>query len=103
MLEQCGSEGGCAFYADLRDGEGRISTERIDVTKKSLPRRLPVGVYTLTFRSSLVSDVIFNGAPPDETPDAACKTTFEVAPGQTRIIARGVFRADSCEVVITAS
>lgn len=104
VLEQCGSEGGCAYYADLRDGEGRITTERIDITKKSLPRRLPVGVYTLTFRSSLMSDVIISGAPsPGEAPDAACQTTFEVAPGQTRIIARGVFRADSCEVVITAS
>lgn len=104
VLEQCGSEGGCAYYADLRDGERRISTERIDVTKKSLPRRLPAGAYTLTFRSSLMSDVIISGAPsPGETPDAACKTTFEVAPGQTLIIARGVFRADSCEVVLTAS
>lgn len=104
VLEQCGSEGGCAYYADLTDGQGRITTERIDITKKSLPRRLPVGVYTLTFRSSLMSDVFISGAPsPGETPDAACTTTLEVAPGQARIIARSVFRADSCEVVITTS
>lgn len=106
MLEQCGSEGGCAFYADLRDAEGHLSTEKIALGSNSssgFPARLPVGVYSLTLRSSLVSDIIVNGAPPAETPDASCKGTFEVAHGQNLITARGVFRADSCEVVVKAS
>lgn len=106
VLEQCGSEGGCAFYADVRDGQGLISTVKLDPrpgVRSTLPRGLPVGVYTLTFRSSLVSDITTSGSPPDQSADAACSTTFDVAPGQTLIRASGIFRADSCEIAITAS
>lgn len=106
ILEQCGSEGGCAFYAELVDGEGQISSENLGFGSRptsGLPDRLPLGTYTLTFRSSLVSDIILNGAPPGETPDVACKTRLEVVSGQERITAVGVFRADSCEILVTTS
>lgn len=106
MLEQCGSEGGCAYYAELRDSEGRVSTEDLGYGSEDttgFPERVPPGRYTLTVRSVLVSDVIVNGEPPDETADVACTTTFEAVSGLERITAIGSFRADSCEIVITVS
>jgi hypothetical protein len=106
MLEQCGSEGGCAFYVDLIDRDGSTRTGEVGVTsgaESNLPPRLKVGRYTVTFRSSLVSDVIVNGSPPGQSPDASCTATFEVSADNSGVLARGVFRADSCEVVITPS
>jgi hypothetical protein len=106
MSEYCGSLGGCAFYVDLSDGATYRTTEKMDVAGASpshLPRRLPVGRYTLTFRSTFVSDLIINGAAPAEVAGASCQTTFEVAASDAIIVARGVFRADSCDVVIASS
>ena len=106
VLEQCGSEGGCAYFADLTDDRGRRSTERLDAgstAPSSPPRRLAVGAYSVIFRSSLVSDVTFNGSPPAETPDATCTTTFDVVPGQTLVEAQAVFHADACEILISMS
>ena len=102
VLEQCGSEGGCAYYADLRGTEGQYFSGEIGALS-GLPARLPVGVYTLTLRSSLVGDVIVDGAPPDESPDATCSTAIKIEAGQERITARGLFRADSCEIRVSVT
>jgi hypothetical protein len=106
VLEYCASLGSCAFYVDLSDGAAYRTTEQIDaagVSPSHLPRRLPVGRYTLTFRSTLVSDVTINGAAPAEVAGVSCQTTFEVAASDAMIVARGVFRTNSCEVVIASS
>lgn len=102
IIEHCGSEGGCAYYADLSNGEGQFASGEIGAPS-SLPDRLPFGDYTLTFRSSLVGDVIVNGAPPDESPDASCHTTLEVVSGQERLTAVARFRANTCDIVVTVS
>jgi hypothetical protein len=104
MLEQCGSEGGCAFTIELVDPAGVVSSGHTlgsDALDPPLPALLGRGTYSLTFSSFLVSDIIVSGQPPAETPDASCAATFEVAGSEASITARGEFRADSCEVVVS--
>lgn len=105
VAEQCGSEGGCAYYADLRDSAGEVTTMSLDPSRNptTVPRLLTNGEYDLTLRSALVSDVIVNGRPPAESPDAACHETVLVAAGEALVLVRGAFLADSCRIEVTSS
>ncbi len=107
IIDQCGSEGGCAYYADL-DGPGGQWHAKFAwgrgggalVIDEGLPATLALGDYTLTLTSYVVSDVIVNNEPPQESLDASCSADFTVAPGQLPIFARGTFQADECSVLV---
>ncbi len=108
ITEQCGSEGGCAYYADL-DGPGGpwhakfVSSPLLGeiIADEGMPGTLPLGAYTLTLTSYVVSDVIVNNQPPQESLDTTCSADFTVAVGQLPIFALGTFQAEDCSVDVS--
>jgi hypothetical protein len=108
VLDQCGSEGGCAYYADLEGPGGpwraKFAGDGELVVSGGLPATVAPGDYNLTFSSFLVSDVIVNNEPPEEKLDASCSTDFTVAASeQVWLLAQGTFGADECSVNIVGS
>lgn len=105
VTDQCGSEGGCAYYADLGGPAGpwraKFAWNQSGVPlviDGGLPSALIPGDYILTLSSFLVSDVTVNNEPPQESLDATCSAEFSVMPRQDAILFRGTFDADECSV-----
>lgn len=107
MRQSCGSIGGCAYYLTIEGDGGSWRAELggrgadgVLHGAAGLPSTIPIGIYTLTLSSYMISDAILNGVRQEFGPDAICWTSRTVRSDQPlRIV--GTFDGDACLIAVS--